>query len=221
MTARKTGAALLSLLLTLILFLSVSCTPVELDEDTFLPVARELLSRADVLNAIFLEPDGLPVKDGGYENGNYAEVTTTALSQYGFETYGAVLQEVAAVYSESAEDLLTRYAISPDYSAGAGLPARYIVVNDPGNPERNGMLMKYTGEFRRSDEISFDFLTLRVTAVEKNHRTVTAVTVTVKETATLRGDAETLVREEFLPFRFVYENGAWQLDTLVALVAAE
>ncbi len=216
MTVRRALAALLTVTLTLLL--SVSCSPKELDEAEFLPVARDLLSRADVLNEIFLEPDGLPVKESGYENGVYAEVTTTALSQYGFESYDALLSEVTAVYSESAAALLSRYAISPDYSGGAGLPARYIVVNDPGHPERNGMLMKYTGEFRRSDAVSFDLSTLRVIGVEGNFRSVTAVTVLAYESAVHESGA---TRGEELTFRFVFENGAWHLDTLVALIAAE
>ncbi len=218
----KAKRRIVAAILLLFIFLptAASCAPAELDEGEFYAAAADLLRRAEILNEIFFEPDGLPVKESGFQSGNYKEVTATALSDFGFSSYEALLREVSLVYSDEAAAELSRLAISPDYSAGAGMTARYIVYTDPGDGENeyNGMLLAYTGGFRLSDEITIDLASIEITGVESSWSGITRVTVSAGETAVSQSGA---VRSENLPFSFVWENEQWRLDTLVALIAQE
>lgn len=211
-----------------LVFSLVSCgdSPVEINEEEFLPIAAELFERAERLNGFFFEKDGLPLRAAGFSSGNYKEVDLYELKKLGFESLDAVKEENRSVFSESEAGFNEEYVFSPENLSEAGFSEtryqRYFVYRNPGNEDdkNNGKILAFTGNTEYlSDDIEIHTDTIRVISAMRSGKTgETYVTVTADESVT---SGEKTQRQTALTFRFVLEGDEWKLDTSVSLVYDE
>jgi len=191
----------------------------EIDEEVFLEKAEALLRRAEILNAILFEEDGLPVLESGYKQGNYAEVSKIKLLANGFKTLDDIKAEAKAVFSDDTLSLVNKLVFNPEKSEGSTVTlARYIVYQnsaDESDPQ-NGKILKYTGDADVwSDKVTFDYGTIAFVKAVENRDGKIAATLTLDVSVT-KGE-KTQVRTA-LDFTFLYEDGGYKLDTLPCVV---
>ena len=211
-----------------LVFSLVSCgdTPIEINEDEFLPIAAELFERAEKLNGFFFEKEGMPLRTAGFSSGNYKEVDLYELRKLGFESLDAVKEENRNVFSEREARFNEEYVFSPENLSEGGFSEtryqRYFVYRNPGNEddENNGKILAFTGNVDYlSDNIEIHTDTIRIVSAIKSGKTgETVVTVTADQSVT---NGEKTQRQTALTFRFVSEGDEWKLDTSVSLVYNE
>ena len=201
-------------------------TPVEINEAEFLVRAEELFKRAETLNSVFFEKEGLPLRAAGFSSGKYKEVDLSKMKQLGFDSLDAIKAENESVFSEREARFNEEYVFSPENLSEGGFSEtryqRYFVYRNPGNEndENNGKILAFTGDVSYlSDKVKIHTDTIRIVSAMKSARTgETYVTVTADESVT---SGEKTQRQTALSFRFVLEGGEWKLDTSVSLVYNE
>ncbi len=206
-----------SIFLLLSLLPLSSCADTTLDQEAFIPAAKQLLRRAETVNTIWFTEQGIPEKEGGYEYGKYKEIDKYALQKMGFQSLDEVKAETAEIFDSETYAYIEALIFSPDeYEVGA--VKRYIVHKTiPENKDEASKetIMRYTGAREYlSDIVVFHIDTLAVVSVE-NRNGKKRITVSVDITVENKDGQTREMKSE--PFLFTEENGVFKLAALICV----
>lgn len=174
------------------------------DEDEVVSAAEELLRKAEILNNVYYGR-GIGYVSGGYENGYYKEADLIHLSRLGFETIDDLKNLTRGTFTSSySEQIFSTKLESIADDDGIREMARYYQHYDIDTVTPICIMVYTAAKVSFTDELSYDYSTLRVTGVKRQTVFVT-VTATVTNSD---GESQTVDIELDL----IEEDYGWRID---------
>ena len=208
------------LLLSVTLLTLASCGEVEIvhDEAEIMTAAEDLISRSVTWNHIFFI-DGIPVLEGGREQGIYREADPSYLASFGMSKITDVITYGKTVFSSSMMQLFDEtlfQSIKNEVGGVASSAVCYDFIEKKDGVSHFICVMVDPDESPRfyASEVVYHYETMQITYNLNYHATVTL---------TVSGVGENEGEERELRVNLLQENGVWYLDgyTFVVFPKAE
>ena len=187
------------LLILVCLFGMVGCT--KADDSLLLSEAERLLRLSLVYNDLLFEK-GIPLNPVGAISGIYQEADKeTLIKEYGFSNLADIKNGAKQVYTQAAVADLFRLSVESMSDGTSLLRSAYCYDS------KDGVLyVSREGLNYQTDEVSFDYTTLKV---KEKKRDVATLTILAQKD----GDDKSKVIEVTMK----YEGGVWLLDSLTCI----
>lgn len=207
----------LALALLCLPFSFAGCAPI--DTTGLLEAAPDLIARSALLNEIFFG-EGIPFNEEGEAQGVFYPADKTWLAEHGIKTVSDLAEMTKGVFSQAYAALILGSGVSGfPADGGAYIYPRYA-SSQPENlrDENETILVSSTNEFLRDPvgRSTYDYNTLKIVGTERSYAVLSLSVTTVSllpHDERVEGADNTVTETVTMEIKFVYEGGAWRIDS--------
>lgn len=176
-------------------------------DEALISRAKELLPKAQLLDTLF-SVEGIPTM-AGTEINNYLRADAAALAAYGFSSYSQIKEYARDIYTEAMFAQFEGMYVSSVSNGTTLSKAAYCYDATNKDGSFKALLVSKDGVHIKTDRVSYDLSTLKVTEKMRD-----AATLTLQATVT---NSEGQQQSRTKRIRLVRQGDSWLLDSTTAI----